>query len=69
MAPAPRTDEESNDESLTNDDHTSFEQTSGGTILAGLSKKKRQYLTQAIEDRSGAYNYAKDPDTYKKARK
>lgn len=41
MAPAPRTDEESNDESLTNDDHTSFEQTSGGTILAGLSKKKR----------------------------
>ena len=44
-----------------------FECTMGGTV--SLSKKKKQYLEQEIVDRSGAYNYAEDPDTYKKARK
>ena len=46
-----------------------FEQTAGGTILTGRSKKKQQYLEQEIVDRSGAYNYAEDPTSYKKARK
>ena len=43
---------------------TSFEQTANL-----LSKKKQQYLEQAIVDRSGAYDYAQDPAQYKKARK
>ena len=34
-----------------------------------LTKKKKQYLEQAIVDRSGAYDYAADPSNYKKARK
>jgi len=71
--PAPkfqsRTDDESENNTLTEEDNmTSFECTMGGTDL-GLSKKKRQYLEQEIIDRSGAYNYAEDPSTYKKARK
>ena len=35
---------------------TSFEHTPNP-----LSKKKKQYLEQAIVDRSGAYDYAKEP--------
>ena len=53
--------------SVDDDNTTSFEQTVGGTV--SLSKKKREYLEQAITDRSGAYNYAEDPTNYKKARK
>lgn len=47
---------------------SSFERTAGGS-MTGLSKKKLQYLEQGIVDRSGAYDYAQDPDNYKKARK
>lgn len=46
-------------------DHTtSFEATHNT-----LTKKKKQYMEQAIVDRSGAYDYAEDPQNYKKARK
>jgi len=48
---------------------SSNEQTEGGTILANISKKKKQYLEQQIIDRSGNYDYAEDPTQYKKARK
>ena len=34
-----------------------------------LTKKKKEYMEQAIVDRSGAYDYAQDPQNYKKARK
>ena len=69
-----RTDEddepsEANNLTAEDDNTNSFERTSGGTILANLSKKKQQYIEQTIVDRSGAYDYAQDPDTYKKARK
>jgi len=66
-----RTDEESasvKESSMTAEDQTtSFDQTINGTF--NLSKKKLQYLEQGIIDRSGAYDYAQDPDNYKKARK
>jgi len=39
------------------------------SFIGGFSKKKQQYLTQKIEDRSGTYNYQTDPSQYKKARK
>ena len=39
------------------------------SFIAGLSKKKQQYMVQAIEDKSGIFDYANDPIAYKKARK
>jgi len=39
------------------------------SFIAGLSKKKQQYMVQAIEDKSGKFDYANDPIAYKKARK
>ena len=61
--------ESDRDNTLTDEDQMTqtYECTMGGTV--SLSKKKKQYLEQEIVDRSGAYNYAEDPDTYKKARK
>ena len=47
------------------DQSVSFE----GSSCLPLTKKKQQYLEQAIIDRSGQYDYAEDPGTYKKARK
>lgn len=73
-APATRTDDEHTHESQPNnntltgeEDQSSFEQTAGGS--AALTKKKQQYLEQEIKDRSGNFNYADDPQNYKKARK
>jgi len=54
-------------QNLSHDESNSFEHTVGGTV--NLSKKKQQYITQDIVDRSGAYSYADDPLNYKKARK
>lgn len=34
-----------------------------------LTKKKKEYKSKNIEDKSGVYNYDVDPDAYKKARK
>ena len=39
------------------------------SFIARLSKKKQQYMVQAIEDKSGTFDYANDPIAYKKARK
>lgn len=68
-----RTDEDSevDNNTLTAEEEntTSFEHTVGGSTITGLSKKKKEYLEQAIVDRSGAYEYADDPSNYKKARK
>lgn len=74
-APAPKKglplsgNESDRDNTLTDEDQMTqtFECTMGGTV--SMSKKKKQYLEQDIVDRSGAYNYAEDPNTYKKARK
>lgn len=34
-----------------------------------LTKKKKEYKSKNITDKSGVYNYDVDPDAYKKARK
>jgi len=34
-----------------------------------LTKKKKEYLEKAIEDKSGVFNYNENPNAYKKARK
>ena len=36
---------------------------------AALSKKKQQYLEEQIADKNGVFDYSKDPNQYKKARK
>ena len=56
---------DNNNTNSENDQSVSFENSSALT----LTKKKQQYLEQGIIDRSGAYDYAADPSTYKKARK
>lgn len=43
---------------------TSFENTT-----EQLSKKKKQYIEQAIEDKQGTFSYEQNPSLYKKARK
>ena len=53
------TADEDQDSSAIFDDQTQFV----------LSKKKREYLEQKIEDRSGQFDYQADPTAYKKARK
>ena len=37
--------------------------------IGQLSKKKKQYIAQKIEDKTGVFSYAEDPTQYKKARK
>ena len=61
---APRTDrlsseEEHEENSMVQSDMTSIK----------LTKKKKEYLEKAIEDKSGVFNYNEDPNAYKKARK
>lgn len=53
--------------SLTAEDEQS--DSDDNTRQIGLTKKKQQYLEQAIVDRGGAYKYDADPQAYKKARK
>lgn len=63
--------ESENNNTLTADDDVDssniFDETAQGAFL--LSKKKREYLEQKIEDRSGQFDYEADPIAYKKARK
>ena len=58
---APKTDR------LSSEEENSMEQSDMTSIK--LTKKKKEYLEKAIEDKSGVFNYNDDPNAYKKARK
>ena len=52
---------------LSSEEENSMEQSDMTSIK--LTKKKKEYLEKAIEDKSGVFNYNDDPNAYKKARK
>lgn len=51
------------------DDSNANSRSDTNTASGNLSKKKKQYIEQAIVDKTGVFSYVQDPNLYKKARK